>query len=281
MSAATATIDRSSTAQDAASSELVALHQRELREQGVTVFHDVISPERLAAMRASIDAFLERPEMINSHEDSYGAPNLVSWGQAFCDVATHPLLLAVFEGLIGKDCILSSCNFGARRPGGLRQQLHRDTGIWGDSMPFMPVPLGIQTAWCIDDFTLENGATYVVPGSHADPSVEGSREVQRPARAGSIIAFDCQALHAGGGNRTQAIRRGVLTLYIRSWLKPQTDHKRSVSRELIEGASPELLRLLGFQRQSPAELPDGRSVVIDAPGATSFYGQPPSATVRY
>jgi hypothetical protein len=260
---------------------VIARHQEELRVQGYTIFRDLISPEHLATMRRLIDAYIARTTVAGSGQHYHGV-NLVAWDAAFAEVAADPLLLATFEGLIGSDCILSSCNLGARIPGCVAQGLHRDTGIWGASLPFMPFTVGIQTAWCIDDFTLENGATRLIPGSHADPAPVGDREgVQVVAPAGSVIAFDCQAYHAGSANRTQDIRRGVLTLYIRSWLKPQTDHKRSYPTDKISTASQQLLRLLGFRRQSPVEFPDGRSEVIMAPGATAFYDQAPAATTTY
>jgi hypothetical protein len=260
----------------------VARHQEELRTVGVTVFRDLIAPAQLDAMRREIARRVALVAETAPAGDHYHGVNLVTWDPAFAEIAVHPLLLATFEGLLGDDCILSSCNLGARRPGCARQGLHRDTGIWGGSLPFMTFPVGIQTAWCIDDFTLENGATHVIAGSHADPApADPAKEVQITAPAGSVIAFDCQAFHAGGANRTQALRRGVLTLYIRSWLKPQTDHKRSAPRDLIERASPQLLRLLGFRRQSPVEHADGRSEVVDAPGATAFYDQPPATAGKY
>lgn len=261
--------------------ELVAHHQHELRTQGYTVFHDLISKPQLQAMRRAIDAHVARTSELRGGQIYHGV-NLVTWDPAFAEVAADPLLLATFEGLIGDDCILSSCNLGARVPGCEKQGLHRDTGIWGGSMPFMPFPVGMQTAWCIDDFTLENGATRLIPGSHIDPAPVGERTgIQMVAPAGSVIAFDCQAYHAGEANHSQALRRGVLTLYIRSWLKPQTDHKRSYPTEQLASASPQLLRLLGFNRQSPVESPDGRSTIIMAPGATAFYGQPPAAAATY
>lgn len=281
MSTALAEPDTATATDQQVDPATVARHQAELRDQGFTVFRDAISPENLRAMRQAIDANIARQTELRGGQIFHGV-NLVTWDQAFCDVAADPLVLATVEGLIGDDCILSSCNLGARVAGCEAQGLHRDTGIWGGSMPFMPFPVGIQTAWCIDDFTAENGATLLIPGSHSDPAPVGARSgVKMTAPAGSIVAFDCQAFHAGGANNSAHIRRGVLTLYIRSWLKPQTDHKRSYPTERLASASPELLRLLGFRRQSPVELPDGRSNIIMAPGATAFYDQPPAATTTY
>lgn len=276
----TATLEAPTTLTDAAcpapafDAAVMELHQSELRQQGYTIFRNIITPTQLADIRRTIDERIAQ-QFAENHGQHYHGVNLVTWHQAFAEVATNPLLLKTVEGLIGDDCILSSCNLGARIPGCEAQHMHRDTGIWGASMPFMPFPVGIQTAWCIDDFTLENGATRLIPGSHSDPQPVNDRPgIQVVAPAGSIIAFDCQAFHAGQANRTQQLRRSVLTLYIRSWIKPQTDHRRSFPREMIPTASTEVLRLLGFRRQSPVELPDGTSNIIPAPGATYFYDQP-------
>lgn len=281
LSPVTTPVVEDTTALRALDPVVVAGHQHELRDQGFTVFRNIISPSLLAAIRQSIDSHIA-DRIAEKCDQHYHGVNLVGWHPAFCAVASDPLLLATIEGLIGADCILSSCNLGARVPGCAAQGFHRDTGIWGNSMPFMSFPVGIQTAWCIDDFTPDNGSTLLIPGSHRDPAPVGERRgVQMTAPAGSIVAFDCQAFHAGGANTTTAIRRAALTLYIRSWLKPQTDHKRSYPADWLSQTSPEMLRLLGFRRQSPVELPDGQSIIINAPGATYFYDQPPTGPVAY
>jgi ectoine hydroxylase-related dioxygenase (phytanoyl-CoA dioxygenase family) len=282
MSTATLDLPLTSTATEpTALDAAIARHQYELRTQGWTIFPRLMTDEQLTAIRKAIDAHIDRESTVR-HEQNYHGVNLAAWDPAFGEVATNPLLLGTVEGLIGLDCILSSCNLGARLPGCAAQGLHRDTGIWGPAMPFMTFPVGIQTAWCVDEFTFENGATTLVPGSHADPTIPiDAPAIQAVAPAGSVIAFDCQAFHAGGANRSDKLRRAVLTLYIRSWLKPQTDHKRCFPQARWASSSADLLRLMGFRRQSPVEHADGRSEIIEAPGATAFYDQAVAAPARY
>jgi ectoine hydroxylase-related dioxygenase (phytanoyl-CoA dioxygenase family) len=262
-------------------SEQLASHQRELRECGWTLFPNAIAESQLAAGRAAIDELIASGVGIRASDESYSAVNLLSGAEVFRELALHALVLATMESFLGQDCILSSCNLAARRPGGGRQIIHRDTDIWGNSMPHLSIPVGFNVAWCFDDFTIENGATHAVVGSHllADAPADGAM-IQLTATAGSILAFDARMLHAGGANRSGRLRRAVFSLYIRSWLKPQTDHKRSFPRELIATTSPALIRLLGFQRQSPVEGRDGRTVIVDAPGATLFYGQAPNGNLN-
>ncbi len=252
----------------------VAAHQRELREQGYTIMPRLIDDRQLAQLRAAIDARLAGKIGIDDNPDNYGETNLVAKAPIFRELAQQPLVLATVEGLLGDDCILSSCNQGSRKPGGAAQGLHRDMNIWGPSMPWLEVPIGVQVAWCVDEFTAENGATLIVPGSHARADASGDEpSIPAVAPAGSMILFDARTFHAGGANRSQALRRAVLCFYIRSWLKPQTDHKRSIEPALVQEASATMIRLLGFQRQSPVELADGRTPIVPAPGATWFYGE--------
>ena len=282
MSTATRDLPPSTTAlQPSPLEAAITRHHHELRTQGWTIFHSLMTDVQLSAIRQAIDAHIERPTTTRLEEHYHGV-NLTAWDPVFGEVATNPLLLGTIEGLIGLDCVLSSCNLGARLPGCAAQGLHRDTVIWGPSMPFMTFPVGIQTAWCVDEFTFENGATILVPGSHADPTIPiTAPQIHVTAPAGSVIAFDCQAFHAGGANRSDKLRRAVLTLYIRTWLKPQTDHKRSFPSERWAASSPDFLRLMGYRRQSPVVHPDGRSEIVEAPGATSFYDQSSSSPVKY
>jgi ectoine hydroxylase-related dioxygenase (phytanoyl-CoA dioxygenase family) len=99
------------------------------------------------------------------------------------------------------------------------------------------------------------------------------------APAGSCVAFDLRLVHRGGANRSSAPRRVVFASYVRSWVKPHTDHRRSTDRAIVDAASPTLVRLFGFHRQSCIDTVDDRSLVVGAPGATDFYGNAPAGFV--
>jgi ectoine hydroxylase-related dioxygenase (phytanoyl-CoA dioxygenase family) len=122
-------------------------------------------------------------------------------------------------------------------------------------MPFVKdIALSVNVVWMLDDFTAENGATRVVPGSHR--RTEGpERDRVYPdeelaiATAGTLLLFNTATWHGGGPNRTDKLRRGFHVHYCRSWVKPQRDHPRSMDEESLAGASPLLIRLLGYHSQ--------------------------------
>ena len=108
--------------------------------------------------------------------------------------------------------------------------------------------------WAFDDFTADNGATRVVPGSHKWPSGDYDADlptvtVEMPA--GSVIFYPGTVLHAGGANRTDRPRLGVILEYVAGWLRPQENHLLAVPREVAAELSPELQELLGYNVYPP------------------------------
>ena len=273
-------------------------HREELATEGYTVVRDAMSPQQLADVRAAFQ--LHNPD--GKHPS--GAPPellhgacLVCKHRAFRAVAMQPTVLGIVEGLLGEDCVLSSSNSAHREPGCEAQGLHRDTSIWGPSMPLFSEPVGIQTAWCVDDFSEQTGGTRLVPRSHrastgatgtigpgkgapnAATAAEQAAAITVTAPAGSIILFDARILHGGGANKSTHHRRACLTLFVRHWLKPQHDLKRSIDSDQLEQVlhepkSDTMLRLLGFHRQSAIEMADGRNGLVGTPSLAvgGFYG---------
>ena len=117
-------------------------------------------------------------------------------------------------------------------------------------------PLAINALFCLDDFTLENGATYVVPGSHkqeAFPSYESvsELEMQITAPRGSFIVLDCMLFHRGGANRTRDARRGVNHVYSLPFIKQQIELPSLIGERFHD---PALKRLLDYGNTPPRDV---------------------------
>jgi hypothetical protein len=249
-----------------------------LAAQGLCVIPGVLSSEELNMAREGLRILDESP---GPYEKRYRHRHLTNKASIFRRLAEHPTALRIAESMLGDDCILSSMNERTLMPGSKAQPLHRDTDIWGPSFPWLPVPSGINVAWPLDPFNERSGATRWMPGSHRSNEPATSFESAGPTTAecpaGSLVAFDTRLVHAGAANSSSGPRRAVFAFYVCSWLKPQSDIRRSTPPDLLASASPTLLRLLGFRRQSPVQDPrDGAWSVVPAPGATSFYDEPPT-----
>ena len=104
------------------------------------------------------------------------------------------------------------------------QLIHRDQ--W--AFDFFPFPRGYEvqcnTLWAMTDFTAENGATRVIPGSHLyEDKLEFGHDDCEAAEmpAGSVFVYTGAVYHGGGANRSQATRYGLNLTYARSWLRQE------------------------------------------------------------
>jgi hypothetical protein len=133
-------------------------------------------------------------------------------------------------------------------------------GSWHRDFPYQHFisdqPLGINALYCVDDFTIENGATFVLPGSQkvgAFPSVEYIQRhaVQLEAPAGSYILMDCMLYHAGGPNSTLEPRRAVNQVFNIPFFKQQINLANNLKRQEYSQREQEIL---GFHLQEPASV---------------------------
>jgi ectoine hydroxylase-related dioxygenase (phytanoyl-CoA dioxygenase family) len=158
--------------------------------------------------------------------------------------------------VLGEDCVINSLNGLTMVPGGETQRLHKD------SVSLPGHVLYINALHALDDFTVANGCTRVVPGSQnrtMDPDrplrlnctddavLAGYEKLAVPieAPAGSLIAYDGGLWHAGSRNATDRPRRALHLFYCRPWVRPQWDFPRSLSPEVVAAMSDEERGIFG------------------------------------
>ena len=131
------------------------------------------------------------------------------------------------------------------------QKIHRDQWAY-DFFPFRKgYEVQCNTIWAMTDFTEENGATRVIPGSnHFDDGLDldGSESVPAEMEQGSVLFYTGSVYHGGGANRSTATRYGVNITYNRSWLRQEENQYLSVPLEIARTLPVELLRLMGYAR---------------------------------
>ena len=136
-------------------------------------------------------------------------------------------------------------------PGAPAQIVHRDQ--W--AFDFFPFPSGFEvechTMWAMTDFTEENGATRVIPGSHRwedklRPSVDETIAAEMPK--GSVLLYVGSLYHGGGANQSPAPRRGVNVGYTLSWLRQEENQYLACPPEVARELPEDLARLAGYRR---------------------------------
>lgn len=171
---------------------------------------------------------------------------------AFRKLALNPRILALLDQLIHGQFILNQQN-GVINPAneGYNQ------GLWHRDLPYQhflsSTPLAINALYCVDDFTLENGSTWVLPATHktaAYPSADyiARHALQVTARAGQYVVLDCMLYHSGGFNGASADRRAVNHVYTIPYFAQQIRIPGNVSEA---GLSDDERRILGFGNATP------------------------------
>ena len=169
------------------------------------------------------------------------------------DLALDPLINQMAESFLGPHCesyqlhLTSAIQIG---PGESSQILHRDRGVWGGYIP-RKIETQFSTVWAINDFTKENGATQVVPGSHKwhkDREPLPEEIAYAEMKAGSVFIYTGSVLHGGGTNVTEQPRLGVFLHYAPSWLRQEENQYLSCPPEVAKDFSPELRSLIGYSK---------------------------------
>jgi len=134
------------------------------------------------------------------------------------------------------------------RPGQGTQPLHRDRQAWGGYVPREIEPQ-LNTIWALTDFTAENGATRVVPGSPAWPDdrrADLDELTQAVMAAGSVLIYSGSVVHGGGENRSDSDRVGINITYCLAWLRSEENQFLSCPPRIAKDLDPELQELLGY-----------------------------------
>jgi len=133
-------------------------------------------------------------------------------------------------------------------------RIHRDLRTFSGDLNLMA-----QLLIMLDDFTEENGATYLLSGSHRLKERPGdeeffSRAARAVGRAGSVVLFNSNLWHAAGVNRTSRARRALTLAFTTPYIKPQFDYPRAIGYDRGDQLSPTLRQLLGYNARIPASL---------------------------
>ncbi len=191
--------------------------------------------------------------------------NMLPKGQVFRDLialephAAHgaPLVETLLGKILGDGYYLATAHGSLVHQGGGRQELHQDQGFV--PLPHPPFPLYCLIIWCLTDFSLAEGGTYVVPGSHR--TANGENQV-RPethfenlatdnlvavtAPAGTCLLTDSRLLHSGGKRTAPGTRLAARIFYARGTMRQQENQLVATPENIIRNASPKLQKLIGL-----------------------------------
>jgi ectoine hydroxylase-related dioxygenase (phytanoyl-CoA dioxygenase family) len=226
----------------------------QIDEQGYTILENVIEPDLVAEFRDEIHRVEHERVTVPKGNTVEGFKtlrtyNLLAKSQAFQKMPVHDAVLPLVERVLEPDCLLSGMTSMDLGPGEVPQPLHPDDFVINVGRPHPP--LVCTTIWALTDFTEENGATRLVPGSHKrDHIPDYSRTYESIAAvmpAGSVLVFDGSLWHGSGENRSNdSWRMGINVQYCAGFIRTQQNHYVGIPREIAKTFSDRLLELCGY-----------------------------------
>lgn len=224
-----------------------------LEKDGALILDNVVSADFLAALRAETDPYMEATS--NGADDFGGRLTTRTGGLVMRSEKCRALVM--------DERILEPCNaFLAPycekvqlhltqiiriRGGQTAQPIHRDRWAWGTHLAH--VEPQFNTIWAITDFTAENGATQVVPGSTKWPDnaeIKPEQITQAEMKAGSVLIYSGSVFHGGGENRSTSDRIGINITYTLGWLRQEENQYLTCPPELAKTLPRELQELVGY-----------------------------------
>ncbi|MEM1113054.1 MAG: phytanoyl-CoA dioxygenase family protein [Pseudomonadota bacterium] len=176
---------------------------------------------------------------------------ILALSRSSAELIAHPLVMAVADAVLLRHCLnyrIGSCTAIEIQPGEGDQELHRDDDFYPLRIP--EVEYQISAMWALDDFTLENGATRVVAGSHdmRDIDTVQEAEVSRAVMPrGSVLFYLGSTVHGGAANRSTSARSGLINTYALGWLRQEENQYLTIPRHIADSYPESLRRLMGYQ----------------------------------
>ncbi len=235
----------------------IDIHLKALEKQGYTILQRLISPSLMAQIRDELEPYFQQKLMGRNNFEGHATERvyaLLAKSPSMARLIEHPDVLALLDQCLPKNYLLSAALAINVHPGETPQPWHIDDGAGGLGIPKPRKAFGMSTIWAFDDFTQENGATEIVPGSHLwddqrQPTDADIHQVIMPA--GSVLVFQGTLLHRGGANRSSTKRLAITPQYCAPGLRQIENMVLAVPGELAKGYSPRIQSMLGYNVIDP------------------------------
>ena len=240
-----------------------------LLEDGAIVVTDLASAQLVAEVADELQPHFDTigqqfEDDFNGHA-THRLASTLAFSMRAADLIAKPHVLSLLDAILLPHCTnyrIGSSTGIEILPGETAQVLHQDDVIY--PMRIDGVEWQVSVMWALTDFTVENGATHVVPGSHRKDYTEGGdgATVQAAMQKGSALFYLGSTWHGGGANHSAQPRIGIVTTYALGWLRQEVNHYLTVSRERAEQFPRTVQNLMGYRGHGPylgrfAEDPDG------------------------
>jgi ectoine hydroxylase-related dioxygenase (phytanoyl-CoA dioxygenase family) len=226
-----------------------------LRRDGGVIVRN-LAPEALidactAELRPALDAYDQSQRTDFSGTKTLRCGAVLRYAPSTAALIAHPTVLAVADAILLPACAeyqIGSTTGIEILPGESEQQLHRDDTPYPIQIAGLELQIGVM--WALRDFSVENGATRIVPGSHRYLRAWHRPDLTRWASAvmskGSAVFYLGSTWHGGGANRSDSPRAGLINTYCLGWLRAEENHCLEVPPQIARQYDARVRRLLGY-----------------------------------
>jgi len=239
----------------------VAEFDAQMETTGWFLFEDVVDEALRKELIVDLEAAYEirRPIQIKNGVDANTegtAHHLLADGKSFVEFLKRAYLDEYLKSYFEGNYILNAYggNLNLKKNFTYASNVHRDVRTYTREIKFL-----LNIIVMLDDFTLDNGATYLLGGSHLKKEKPSDDEFFARAgrgvgKSGSIVFWDSNIWHAAGENKTELPRRSLSLIYSKPFMKQQFDYPRSVGYENVEALPEEFRQIVGYNARVPATL---------------------------
>jgi ectoine hydroxylase-related dioxygenase (phytanoyl-CoA dioxygenase family) len=243
-----------------------------IERDGGVIIEDFLEPGTIDGLNADLGPILANtpwgPEGFTGNK-TRRVSALFKHSRHCAAIVTHPLYLGAAEQLLqipgkvwyGDEQAFETPNvqIGATQaieihPGQTAQVLHRDDAIWQWSHPEGGKNARLQIMLALSEFTAENGATHVIPGSHKwddDRQPKQEETIRAEMKKGSALLWLGSTYHAGGANESEAPRTGLSIGLDLGYLRQEENQYLAVPQEIVKEYPEKVRKLLGYTTCPP------------------------------
>jgi ectoine hydroxylase-related dioxygenase (phytanoyl-CoA dioxygenase family) len=234
-------------------SDEVRQHLGRIQKDGYTIVEEAIEPDLIDSLTSDLARLERELGTVPATNDFEGSStlrvyNLLVHGEIWQRVPVHESVLPIVDGVLDPGCLISSLSSINIGPGETPQPIHADDMLMPIAKPHPPTVC--NSMWALTDFTEENGATRIIPGSHlADSSPNyGEHYDSIPAEMpkGSVLIWHGSLWHGGGANQTDERRIGIAMNYCAGYIRQQENQQLGIPPSLVRTFSPRLQELVGY-----------------------------------
>jgi len=244
---------------------MIPQQSQELKEKGYTIIRNQINEEWLDVLSNEMDkAFSEHRNI-----QLYNNNDINSGGVALHVLLSSPIFIKFLQTLLENGfiqslqdnffhskCILNSFSALNNLPNqpNFSAVVHRDLRFYSGDFPIM-----LNCLIMVDDFTIENGGTYLLTGSHLEERKPSDKEFfdkayQATGKRGDILIFNANTWHSSAPNTTQDDRRAIPLTISKSFMKQLLDYPRALGYDKMDSFTYEMQQFLGYHSRIPSSL---------------------------